>query len=341
MTTHHELATKDAKPVKALEIRNAYKVFNTDIRKGKQTVLDDLTMVLFEGRCTGLLGHNGAGKTTSIRTILGLIRPDSGEVLYYGRPMHTEDRRNIGFMPEVNKLPMSLTAEEILKFQLSLQSPTGWTTAERKNAINAALEQVGLSNHRHKKIKHLSKGMARRIAWAQATIHKPRLLILDEPMSGLDPVGRRSMRGWIQEIRRSGITILLCTHELATIQTLCDDVYIVKKGKVVFSTHDINAASGPIAKIQKSDANWPRFALHLSGISASQITTFTKDNALSPPIRVEQDGFLVKLGFMEYDSAARWLNAASAAGLVVVRFGDASPMDEEELLKHFSQELDT
>ena len=324
----------------ALEIRNVRKVFNTDIRKGKQLVLDDLSMRLVKSKCTGLLGHNGAGKTTAIRLILGLIRPDIGSVLFDGRTMETADRRMLGYMPEINKLPANLTAGEILKFHVELMSPIGWDSAKKKAAIDAALEQVKLSDHKNKRIKQMSKGMARRVAWAQATIHLPSVLILDEPMSGLDPVGRRAMRDWIQDIRKSGTTILLCTHELATVQALCDEVYILRKGKVVFSTLDPSANSGtPISKMNQSAATWPKFALHISGTNLEGVATLQKTKALSSPLKLNQEGFLVKMGFTEYSDALKWLNAATSSGMVVVRFGDASPIDEEELLSHFSQEL--
>lgn|GEM_PF-413058 len=324
----------------ALNINCVRKVFNTDVFKGKQLVLNDMSLHLLRSRCTGLLGHNGAGKTTTIKLILGLIRPDRGDVLFDGRPMVTADRRRLGYMPEINKLPANLTAHEILTFHLDLMGPAGWDKRKKKEAIDEALQQVKLSDHRRKRIKQMSKGMARRVAWAQATIHKPSVLILDEPMSGLDPVGRYAMRDWIQDIRKSGTTILLCTHELSTVQALCDEVYILRRGAVVFSTLDTSSGNAsPVKSMHESAASWPKFALHISGTNGEGVAALQRSRNLPPPPRQEQDGFLVKLGFMQYSDAAKWLAATSEAGMVVVRFGDASPMDEEELLSHFSQEL--
>src|SRR5262249_31284542 len=129
------------------------------------------------------------------------------------------------------------TPQEVLTHQLSLYRPPGARSGkERRQSATAALTAVGLAEHAEKRIGRLSKGMQRRLAWALATIHKPEILILDEPASGLDPLGRRHLLDWIDGEKRRGATIVLCTHELPQVHALCDDFHILNRGKLVYST---------------------------------------------------------------------------------------------------------
>lgn len=317
-----------------LDLQGLKKTFSSDLLEKSQVVIDNLSCSFPEGKCTGLLGHNGAGKTTTIRMILGLIRPDEGKILFYGSPITTADKAEIGYMPEIKKLPNALTPREVLKGHLNLfKKPRN-----PKQIIEEKLEQVGLANHQNKKIQHLSKGMARRLAWAQATIHNPKMLIVDEPFSGLDPLGRRQMQSWIEEQKKHGTTILLCTHELWTVQALCDDIHILNKGKLVLTSIDREgtAPSQDVVVTPKTTFDGRhQYNIHISGTDEPTLRQLGEDSHLLPWQHYNQSGFLSILGFTDYISAAAWLATCLENGIVVTRFGDETFIEEEELLPYF------
>jgi ABC-2 type transport system ATP-binding protein len=169
----------------------------------------------------------------------------------------------------------------------------------------------------------MSKGMARRLAWAQATIHSPRLLILDEPSSGLDPLGRREMLGWIEQEKRRGTTILLCTHELAQVQSLCDQIYVLNRGKLVFAS----------ATVPSGDQQAQRLVVRVSGVDAAALERLAA--RLPPWTAMHEEGFVRALTFSDYAAASAWLAALLAQGHVVTRFGDEASLGEEELLPFY------
>lgn len=313
-----------------IKVENVTKVVYSDVTKGRQTIVSDLSVTFRSGRSSALLGHNGAGKTTTIKLILGLVRPTRGQVSIDGQPVGVEQRRVIGYMPEVNRIPLVLTPEEVLEFHVATYSPPKLRdTRARKAAIEEALQRVELWEHRKKRVGKLSKGMARRLAWAQATIHNPSVLILDEPMSGLDPTGRMAMRGWISDFRAAGKTIVLCSHELATVGELCDDVSILRKGSLVYSSvHEDHSGSGA-------------YRLSLSGLDEKAVAALREGAGLKAWIRGHHEGFTAHLVFADYASAAQWMQAALQRGVVVTDFGPAPMIDEHVLLKFFGKELES
>jgi ABC-2 type transport system ATP-binding protein len=313
-----------------LEVKNLRKVFDQDLFKKKQVVLDDVSLAFPEGSCTALMGHNGAGKTTTIRTIFGLIRPDKGEVLFKGHPLTLEDKRSIGYMPETNKLPGNLTCEEVLSHQLRVFNPKDLKPRHYKEAIEKQLREVGLWEHKKKKVGKLSKGMGRRLSWAQATIHRPELIILDEPMSGLDPIGYKLMVHLIKQLREQGISIVLCTHELWSIKELCDHVHIMKQGKLVFSS-----LNPPPAQPQKPVL--PHF-LALSGCSPDSLRVLQEASHLPVWGELRTQSFRTELWFKDYSDAVKWLQACLAKGLIVVDFRKSSGLDAEQLISYFEED---
>lgn len=217
-----------------LELKNISKTFKSDLLKRNQKVLIDISCSFETGVATAVLGHNGAGKTTSLRIILGLLKQDSGQVLFRGKPIINEDRRNIGYMPETNKLPAELKSPELLYFHLNLFKPE-LKTKEKKELVDHTLNEVGLfKHHRNKKISQLSKGLGRRLAWAMASIHDPQLLILDEPFTGMDPLGRKELSEWITARSQKGSSVLLTSHDLKTSKELCSQFVIFKLGSLVY-----------------------------------------------------------------------------------------------------------
>ena len=314
-------------PPSILEIKNLKKVYDKDLFKKKQIVVNDLSCSFLEGQCTALMGHNGAGKTTTIRMIFGLIKPDGGEILFRGRPLTIADKRSIGYMPETNKLPINLTCEEILMHHLKVFRPTWLKPKDYKSAIESKLKEIQLWEHRQKKVGKLSKGMGRRLSWAQATLHKPELIILDEPMSGLDPMGYRLMVDLINKLRQQKVTIILCTHELWSIEQLCDQVHIMNHGRVVHST-----------LAPKADLDEPSHVLTVSGATAESIQELQKTHQLPQPLQTLVQNHKVQIGCKSYADAMKWMQAALQYGLLIVEFQKLSNLSEERLIRYFGEE---
>lgn len=327
---------KDDQATPVLELRGLRLALRPDALRPAQHVLRGISARFLRGQCTGVLGHNGAGKTSTIRVILGLARPDSGDVWFNGKPITKAARRNFGYMPEVNKLAGGLTPIEALSFQLKMMRPPGSeTSAGRTLLIEKKLAEVGLSGHGKQKIRRLSKGMARRLAWAQATIHQPQLLILDEPFSGLDPLGRKHMYDWIARERDRDCSILLCTHELRQVHTICDHFHVFNSGRVVLSTNPELDSSTPAPT---APAWHHSYNLHISGVDEDQLREMFKKSKLPPWQGYRQDGYLAVMGFEVYEHAAKWFTAMSQQGIVIVRFGDQAFYGEEELMPFFESQ---
>lgn len=310
-----------------LEIKNLRKVYDRDLFKKKAVVVDDLNCRFLEGQCTALMGHNGAGKTTTIRMIFGLINSDAGEILYRGKRLTTEDKRLIGYMPETNKLPTNLTCEEILLHHLRVFRPAHLKPSEYKQAIEEKLREIELWDHRKKRVGKLSKGMGRRLSWAQATLHKPELIILDEPMSGLDPLGYRLMVNLINKLREDKVTIILCTHELWSIEQLCDQVHILNHGRLVYSTLDLNEKEEHVAHL-----------LAISGSTVQEIEHLASEANLPKPSEIRASKHRVEIILRQYQDAVKWLEIAMRKGLLIVSFQKISPLSETRLISYFGEE---
>ncbi len=198
---------------------------------GKFVAVADLTLTVPRGQIFGFLGPNGAGKTTTINMLLGNVYPTSGHGMLLGMPIGDIDaRRALGFLPEKFQFHEFLTAEEFLDLHGKLY---GMSPAKRAKAAGEALERVGLSSRRKSKIREFSKGMQQRVGLAQAIINDPQLVILDEPTSALDPLGRRDVRNLLSDLKSEGKTIFLNSHLLSEIEMTCDQVAIIKQGRVV------------------------------------------------------------------------------------------------------------
>jgi ABC-2 type transport system ATP-binding protein len=193
--------------------------------------IEDVCLEAPAGCITGFIGVNGAGKSTTLRCILGLLRPDAGEIRLFGRPADDLARRQIGFLPEERGLFPRERAREAIAFHGRLKG------MDRKSALRAAdalLERIGLGGRERARIESLSKGNAQRVQVLCALVHQPRLLVLDEPLSGLDPVAQAEMLSLFAEIRSAGGAILFSTHSMAAAETLCDRVVMLAGGRTVF-----------------------------------------------------------------------------------------------------------
>jgi ABC-2 type transport system ATP-binding protein len=241
---------------------------------GSFTAVDNLELTVPRGVTFGLLGPNGAGKTTTIQMILGLIRPSQGsaEVLG-GRISELEVRRQIGFVPEKFQLPPFLSAEEFLHLQGRLFGLSGPRLAQR---VNATLEQVGLSTRRRDRVSGFSKGMQQRLVLAQALLNEPTLLILDEPTSALDPVGRREVREIIKQAHDRGATVLLNSHLLSEVEAVCDQVAILRNGKLL-RQGPIHALAGQSLRVDARVGGYGDGVASAVGPLVSQLTVHQRD----------------------------------------------------------------
>jgi ABC-2 type transport system ATP-binding protein len=215
----------------AVEIRGLTKSFRGHLGIGRRTAVDGLDLTVGAGEAFGLLGPNGAGKTTTIKCLLGLLRPDRGDLRLLGRPARDASARvGVGYLPEQPYFYDYLTPTEFLDFYGRLQGLAGRERAER---VARALARVGLAGREDVPLRRLSKGLLQRVGIAQAIQHDPRLVILDEPMSGLDPIGRREVRDLILELRGAGTTVFFSSHILQDAEMICDRVAILRDGRLV------------------------------------------------------------------------------------------------------------
>jgi ABC-2 type transport system ATP-binding protein len=214
---------------------------------------------------------------------------------------------------------------EILRHQLRLYRPDSIPRSHYSAAIENKLKEVGLWSHRQKKVKQMSKGMGRRVAWAQATIHEPDLLILDEPFSGMDPLGRQLMSELITQYKTKQKTIILCTHELGTVNEVCDHLHILNQGKLVYSS--VNDTEGP---------RHAGYQLNLSGCTVQDLSSRKDQVGVEGWDWHEESGYAVKLWFREYRQAAQWLEFCLREGLIVTSFHKTRGFQEDELLRYFT-----
>ena len=214
----------------AVQTEGLTKIYKDFWGRDKVRALDSLDLTIKRGEVFGLLGPNGSGKSTTIKLLLGLIFPTRGSASVLGRPVgDTEINSKIGFLPEESYLYRFLNGEEILRFYGKLFKIDRKTLNQR---VPMLLDTVGLdAKSRKRKLREYSKGMARRIGLAQAMINNPDLILLDEPTTGLDPIGTREMKDLILSLKQQGKTVLLCSHLLADVQDVCDRITILFRGK--------------------------------------------------------------------------------------------------------------
>lgn len=198
---------------------------------GKVEVLHKITFNVPKGQACGFVGNNGAGKTTTLKCLLEFLNPDSGHVLFFNEKLSVEGRKKIGYLPERPYLYEFLTAWSFLKFHWNLTYPTSQGFEERAAAV---LKTVGLYEARDKQMRKFSKGMLQRAGLAQALIHNPDLLILDEPMSGLDPDGRYMVKNILRELKAQGKTLFFSSHLLEDVEELCENLVVIHHGSVLY-----------------------------------------------------------------------------------------------------------
>lgn len=201
-------------------------------RFGEKIALDDVSVEIPSGTIFGLLGPNGAGKTTLIRTINRIVVQDAGQVLFDGRPITREDVARIGYLPEERGLYRKMQVGEQAMYLAQLK---GMSAADASARLKQWFDKFGIASWWNKKVEELSKGMAQKVQFITTVVHRPSLLILDEPFSGFDPVNAQLIRDEILALREQGATILLSTHNMESVEQLCDNIALINRSRVVIS----------------------------------------------------------------------------------------------------------
>ncbi len=279
-----------AEPVLVLE--DLRKVFRGHLGIGRTVAVDGLGLTVRRGEIFGLLGPNGAGKTTTLKLMLGLLRPDGGRVRLFGLPPTAPAARaRTGFLPEQPYFYAYLTTEEFLDFYGRLR---GLDRRERRQEIPRLIARVGLKGRERTPLRKFSKGMLQRIGLAQALLGEPELVILDEPMSGLDPVGRREVRDLILSLREAKRTVFFSSHILQDAEMICDRVAILSAGRL--------RAVGRLDEMIQRSVSW--FEVTVVGAAA--------DGLPGEKVAVSGEETLLRIGDVE--ELTRLLSAAREAG---------------------------
>jgi ABC-2 type transport system ATP-binding protein len=222
----------------SVQVENLTKIFNTKV-SGKNGIkaLDSISLAIEQGIIFGLLGPNGAGKTTLIKILLGLVFPTSGSAKILDKDVSDFNvRKKIGYLPENHKFPNYLTGEEVIVYYSKL---SGFDIDKNSPKITEVLELVKMNKWRKTKIKKYSKGMMQRLGLAQAIIHEPEIIFLDEPTDGVDPIGRKEIRDILISLKNNGKTIFINSHLLSEVELVTDKVAILNEGKLIkFGTID-------------------------------------------------------------------------------------------------------
>jgi ABC-2 type transport system ATP-binding protein len=220
----------------AVEITGVSKTFDT------LTAVNDLSLTVPEGSVYGFIGPNGSGKTTTMRMIASILYPDRGSVRVFGREMHGARSEQIGYLPEERGLYRKMAVRAVLEFYGELRGGRKVTSE-----VDAWLARLGLAEWAGRKVESLSKGMSQRVQFIAAVIPAPKLLILDEPFSGLDPVSADAIRGAVLDLRRRGATVIISTHDMNLAESFCDRIFMIFRGRKVLD--------GTLASIQDQFGN--------------------------------------------------------------------------------------
>jgi ABC-2 type transport system ATP-binding protein len=245
--------------------------------------LESLTLSVGQGEVFGFLGPNGAGKTTTLKLLMQLIYPTSGSAQILGQPVGSADvKRRIGYLPENPYFYDHLTAEELLEYFGSL---FGYDAAERRKRATRLLDEVGIGAERRLQLRKFSKGMLQRVGIAQALLNEPELVFFDEPMSGLDPLGRREIRQLILRLRDRGCTVFFSSHVLADAEALCSRVAVVAKGRLV--------AEGPLTQILAFKVHG--WELVMSHVPMPAIECALKEGRITKALPLGEDRYALDL----------------------------------------------
>lgn len=305
-----------------LSISNLSKTFRSHWTFSATAALSNLSLDIAQGEAFGFLGHNGAGKTTTIKCILGLISKTSGKVLLEGRELVSPSQlSSVGYLPELPYFYDHLTVYETLEFFANLHGIRGRERAER---IEEILQRVGLEQRVKSSVRSLSKGLQQRLAFAQAILNRPKLLILDEPFSGLDPLGRHEMKELLLALRNEGTTLLMSSHVLGDVEEICNRVSIMSRGKLdaVFSISDIATLFGERYELILVET--PETVEQIAELAR------TADDCSQTHI---SEKLCWRIHYSDKAAAAKSLQSATANGFEVYSYSRNCPKLEEIFIK--------
>ena len=289
-------------------------------RFGEIVALDGVSFSAEPGRIFGLLGANGAGKTTMMRIVLDILRADSGSVTWSGRPNTEVPRRTWGYLPEERGLYLQMTVMEVLRFFARLYGvPGGEATTE----VEDWLERFRIPDYRDRKVQELSKGNQQKIQFIAAILHDPDVLIMDEPFSGLDPVNVQLLKEAFLEMRRRGKALIFSTHQMETVEELCESIVIVDQGRIVVGGHvrDVKRAMGrQVVRLATDGANGTDELAWVESMPGVSLTRRGEDY-LELHVRSDTD-------------PTSLLTAALERGERVTRFEISDPSLEEVFIEH-------
>ncbi len=280
-----------------LSIRGLSKTYSTGFWGKPVLALDNLNLEVEQGEIFGFLGPNGAGKTTTIKILLRIIYPTKGTAFLLGRELgEAIQHRQIGYMPENPYFYRFLTGYEFLLFYGRL---SGLHYRERRQRAEELLDMVGMRHARDIRLGNYSKGMVTRIGLAQALLTNPQLLLMDEPMSGLDPIGRREIRNIIMQLKEENRTIFFCSHILADVELICDRVMILNKGKVI--------RSGTVGEILREETTAVR-------VSVSKYTPALMEQLKAMAVDARESGGLLHLRAKDAEAANHIISVCIQGG---------------------------
>lgn len=298
-----------------LEIEKLKKRFRSHWTFSPVEAVSELSMDLQEGESFGFIGHNGAGKTTTIKCILGLIRKTEGSIRFRGKELcRASQRAELGYLPELPYFYDHLTVSETLSLFGQLNGLSGQILQRRIDSISAL---VGLEEKLRSSVHALSKGLKQRLGLAQAIIHDPQFLLLDEPFSGLDPLGRMEFRKIILDLRKQGRTIFMSSHILSDVEDICDRVGIMARGRLkkVFALSESAQLFGEVYEL--------RLRSTASRLERSEM------GLVAEHIEAAPQGETLVLQYNSYDTAKQALERAIAAGSQIISFQPRSSSLEE------------
>ncbi|MEZ3181218.1 ATP-binding cassette domain-containing protein [Streptomyces pimonensis] len=276
---------------------------------GRRRAVDDMSFDIRAGELFGFVGNNGAGKTTTMRIVLGVLTPDAGEVRWRGRPVGFDARRQFGYMPEERGLYPRMKVGEHLRYLGELH---GLSSAAARSAAGRWIERLGLAHHASEEVQNLSLGNQQRVQLAAALVHGPRVLVLDEPFSGLDPVAVDVMSDVLAERAADGVPVMLSSHQLSLVERLCDRVGIVGGGRLIacgtYRELSENAGRRLLVDAPEADGNW---AAGLAGVEV-----------------VSREGTRTRLRLAKGADDQRVLHAALATGPVTAFVSENPPLTE-------------
>jgi ABC-2 type transport system ATP-binding protein len=295
------------------------KTFEMGIRRRQVKAVEDLTLSVDAGEIFGFVGPNGAGKTTTIKMLMGLIYPTSGKAFLFDAPIPSnESKRRLGYLPENPAYYEFLTGIEALRFFATLAEVPAH---QSKGRCDELLGLVGLTDAADRQIRKYSKGMQQRLGIAQALLSDPALVVLDEPMSGLDPIGRREVRDLILELKRRGKTVFFSTHILPDVETLCDRVGVILDGHL----RDVGRIGDLLSAESKS-------------IEVTLIAPAPVRSALRPARTLREEGDRATLEFSDQSAAEAAVRSVLAGGGRLMAFSPVRETLEDFFMRRFQEQ---